>query len=164
MIDYIIPSLLIISTINLALMIPGGFVEMRGFSAYSSLVLGLFNTFLTILGLGSLVLAYLFFTNYSGYFITILVGISYMIVYLIDLFKVFPKSPKPMSKLLASLESLGTLLGFILIAVTAYIWRNVSDQSSTHVSLSSLTIILISFAGLIIIAFSTYAAIHKNKI
>lgn len=54
MINYIIPALLIVSAVNLALMIPGGFVEMRDFSTYSSLVLGLFNTFLTILGLGSL--------------------------------------------------------------------------------------------------------------
>lgn len=164
MIDYIIPALLIVSAVNLALMIPGGFVEMRDFSAYSSLILGLFNTFLTILGLGSLILAYLFFTNYSGYLIAILVGMSYMIVYLIDLFKIFPKSPKPMSKLLIRLESLGTLLAFILIAVTAYAWINIGDQSPTHSSISILTIILISFTGLIIIAFSTYAAIHKNKI
>ena len=56
---HLVALLLALSAINLALMIPGGFVETRDFSAYPASVLAAFNIFLTVLGLGSLVLAWL---------------------------------------------------------------------------------------------------------
>ena len=55
---HLVALLLALSAINLALMIPGGFVETRDFSAYPASVLAAFNIFLTVLGLGSLVLAW----------------------------------------------------------------------------------------------------------
>ena len=51
-------ALLFLSAVNLALMIPGGLVETRSFPGYGVATLGAFNVFLTVLGLGSLVLAY----------------------------------------------------------------------------------------------------------
>ncbi|MEN3752208.1 hypothetical protein ABC733_04255 [Mangrovibacter sp. SLW1] len=42
---YFLPVLLILSAINLALMVPGGFVENRHFSGYSVVVLSAFNIF-----------------------------------------------------------------------------------------------------------------------
>mgnify|MGYP000271173637 CR=1 FL=1 len=53
---HLVALLLALSAINLALMIPGGFVETRDFSAYPASVLAAFNIFLTVLGLGSLVI------------------------------------------------------------------------------------------------------------
>lgn len=41
----ILPALLILSAVNLALMIPGGFVENRHFPGYSVTVLSTFNIF-----------------------------------------------------------------------------------------------------------------------
>lgn len=54
---FAVVTLLIASAVNLSLMAPGGFVETRDFSAYPAIVLGAFNVLLTVLGLGSLVLA-----------------------------------------------------------------------------------------------------------
>ena len=86
----IITTLLVASALNLALMIPGGFVETRDFSAYPSIVLGAFNVFLTVLGLGSLVLAYTITKAGRGHSWSALAGLSFVGVYLLDLGRIFP--------------------------------------------------------------------------
>lgn len=63
---FAVVTLLIASAVNLSLMVPGGFVETRDFSAYPAIVLGAFNVLLTVLGLGSLVLAVIVARKGSG--------------------------------------------------------------------------------------------------
>ncbi|WP_294328630.1 hypothetical protein [uncultured Chryseobacterium sp.] len=111
-----IMALLILSSVNLTLMIPGGCIESRDFSQISPVILGVFNLFLTVLGIVSLFLVYFINKQYGwAYKIACFCGISYFIVYTIDLLKIFPQSPTPMPNLLLILETLGTILSIPLI-------------------------------------------------
>lgn len=108
--------LLALSAANLTLMVPGGPVETRDFSAYSPLVLGAFNIFLTVLGIGSFVIAGL---QIAGRIrapgLAGLCGLGFLAVYVADLAGIFPVSPVAMPPLLSLLEQLGTVLALLLI-------------------------------------------------
>lgn len=109
--------LLVLGTINLALMIPGGTVETRSFPEYGVAVLTAFNTFLTLLGLGSLILAYWTFQTKRASVLSILAGVAFVAVYILDLANIFPVATEPMSKTLAAMEWIGTLISLAIIAV-----------------------------------------------
>lgn len=157
-------ALLLASATNLALMIPGGFVEMRDFSAYPPLVLGAFNVFLTGLGLGSFALAYLVLRHDTGFGLAAFAGLGYAAVYLLDLGRIFPVSPQPMSRLLTRLEMLGTGLGFALSVAAAWAWRGGAEHK-TGAALPSLplpVLVVLALAGIGIIAFATRAAMRRK--
>lgn len=161
MIEIIIAILLIVSAINLTLMVPGGFVEVRDFSAYPAVVLGLFNTFLTLLGLSSFIFAYLIFKHNSNFWIPAFLGICYGIVYIIDLAKIFPKSPKTMSTLLKRLEQLGTIFAILLTAMSLWqAFTKAHQYSNSNIAWSVL--ILLFIVAISIITFATRAAIHNK--
>lgn len=97
-------------------MIPGGFIESRDFSHISPIILSGFNTFLTVLGLSSLFIAYFNFRNHSwARYVSTLCGLSYLTVYAIDLLKIFPKTSSPFPLPLLILEIIGILLTLPLI-------------------------------------------------
>lgn len=157
-------ALLLASAINLALMIPGGFVEMRDFSAYAPLVLGAFNIFLTGLGLGSFVLAYAVLRYGTGFGLAALAGLGYAVVYLLDLGRIFPVAPQAMSRILTRLETIGTGLGVTLAVAAAWAWFEGPEQK-TRATLPSLplsVLALLVLAGLGIIAFATRAAMRRK--
>ncbi len=112
----IISTLLIVSAVNLALMVPGGFIESRDFSHISPIILGGFNIFLTLLGMVSLFLVYFVSKKRRWALKTAFIcGLSYFIVYTIDLAEIFPKTPTAMPLLLLVLEILGTVLSIPLM-------------------------------------------------
>lgn len=155
-----VAALLLASAVNLGLMVPGGFVETRDFSAYAALVLGAFNLFLTVLGLGSLILAYRVFRGGKGYGAALAAGGAFVGVYLLDLGRIFPVTPDPMSGLLAALEWLGTGLGAVL-AVAA--WRLFRRGGGARVGAADAAIprpVLVGFGlcALAILLFATRAA------
>lgn len=113
---YFLPVLLILSAINLALMVPGGFVENRHFPGYSVVVLSAFNIFLTLLGLGSFALAYRVLRLRRTGITPVLTGVAYVLVYYLDLFHIFPVADSPMSTTLVMMEWAGMLLGLATIA------------------------------------------------
>jgi hypothetical protein len=154
---FVITTLLVASALNLALMIPGGFVETRDFSAYPAIVLGAFNVFLTVLGLGSLVLAYAVTKADRGYGWSALAGIAFVGVYLLDLGRVFPVPPNPMSALLATLEWIGTGLGVALAAASLVLSRRATATSTTS-SLPRPVMFGLAIAALVIVAFATKSA------
>ncbi|SDH56897.1 hypothetical protein SAMN05421846_101179 [Chryseobacterium taeanense] len=142
-------------------MIPGGFIESRDFSHINSMILAIFNIFLTILGLISLFLVYFINKNFKWSFkAAYLCGISYFTVYIIDLFKIFPKSPTPMPELLYILEIVGCVISIPLIFYSMKIikeWKN--DDSKMTFSKGFYGLIAIAvIIGLCIIIFATNAA------
>ena len=150
--------LLLASAINLALMIPGGFVETRDFSAYTTLVLGAFNLFLTVLGLGSFVLAYVVWRRGQGFWLSALAGLGYVAVYQADLQGLFPVTPVPMSALLYLLEWLGTGLGALLFLAGLIGLRAPERVHSEGGNVPRSILLGLTLAGVGIILFATLAA------
>ena len=154
--------LLALSAVNLTLMVPGGPVETRDFSAISPGVLGAFNLFLTLLGLGSLVLAYLLGTGRSrGYVLAGLAGLGYFAVYALDLASIFPRSPSPMPPLVSVLEWLGLLLAVPLVAVAFHLAMNrpgAAAGASGTSGFSRPVLVGLVLLVLAIVLFATYSA------
>ncbi len=156
-----IQLLLFLSAVNLTLMIPGGFIESRDFSHISAATLGIFNSFLTLLGIVSLFLIYCIGKQwkwaYKGAYIC---GISYFIVYTIDLLAIFPQSPTAMPTLLFNLEFLGTVLSiplFLYAVRKARRLQNTPNQQQFSRSMYGFIGVAI-VVGLGIIIFATTAA------
>lgn len=151
-------ALLFLSAVNLALMIPGGLVETRSFPGYGVATLGAFNVFLTVLGLGSLVLAYRVFRSQHAGAMPALAGVAYVAVYGLDLARIFPVSAVPMPATLATMEGIGAVLGLATIAAAvrlAFVQRgNVADRSGLPRGL----LIAMGVAALAIVIFATLSA------
>lgn len=152
--------LLIISTINLTVMIPGGGIDTRDFSQINPLVLGAFNTFLTSLGIICLFLSYFIYKKQKWATpIAFLCGLSYFLVYVLDLLKIFPKSPDAMPPLLLTLESLGVLLSIPLMYYSIKLNRNSENNENLTLDKKLYWILLIFILiGLGIIIFATNSA------
>lgn len=154
----VITALLVASAVNLALMVPGGFVETRDFSAYPAMVLGAFNVFLTVLGLGSLVLAYIIIKAGRAYGWAGLAGLAFVGVYLLDLGRIFPVPPDPMSPLLATLEWIGTGLGVALAAWSVAFRGAANTASSANPKLPMPILFGLILVMLVIVVFATKSA------
>jgi hypothetical protein len=154
----VITGLLIASAVNLALMVPGGFIETRDFSAYPAMVLGVFNVFLTVLGLGSLVLAYIIIKIGRAYGWGVLAGLAFVGVYLLDLGRIFPVTPNPMSPLLATLEWIGTGLGVALALSSVALRGAASTETSAKPTLPMPVVLGLTLLALTIVAFATKSA------
>lgn len=157
----IINLLLIISAINLILMVPGGFIESRDFSHISSIVLGTFNVFLTSLGMVSLFLAYFIYKKQKwAVWTAFIAGLSYFIVYTIDLAEIFPKSPTKMPLSLFSLEIIGTVMAFPIMYYSVKQLKQLEKNNSKLLLNKSIywLIGIASLIGLGIIIFATKSA------
>lgn len=150
--------LLVLSACNLALMVPGGLVETRVFPDYSVAVLAAFNIFLTVLGLGSLILAWQVWRNGASGPLAPAAGLAFAAVYLADLLVIFPVSPTPMPPLLTSLETIGTVLGISLCGVGLRAMSSGDRPAAEQSRLSVGTLILLAGVAAGIVTFATLAA------
>lgn len=156
----VINLLLIVSTVNLTLMIPGGFIESRDFSHISPIILGGFNIFLTTLGMLSLFLIYFINKKQKWAFkASFICGLSYFIVYTIDLLGIFPKTPTAMPLLLLVLEILGTILSIPLMYYSFLRIKMAGNEQKTMLNkYVYFFIILATLIGVGIIIFATKSA------
>lgn len=114
-----VAALLGISGIALGTLVPGGPIETRSFIHIDLLTLGVFNTFLTTLVLGSLLLIYFVLQSQRWAMLAAAgFGLSYLGVYGLDLAKIFPVSPDAMPPALLAIEVLGTVLSFPLMLLS----------------------------------------------
>lgn len=156
----IINVLLAASAVNLTFMIPGGYIESRDFSHISPIILGGFNIFLTTLGMVSLFLVY-FINKKQKWALkaAFVCGLSYFIVYTIDLAGIFPKSPTAMPFLLLILETLGTVLAIPLIYFASLKTTVINNEKKTTLNKYIYWLIgLAIFVGIGIIIFATKSA------
>lgn len=151
--------LYLLSAINLALMIPGGFVETRSFPDYPILIIAAFNLLLTVLGFASLFFAYRSLVQHrnSGY--AALIGASFVLVYLVDLAGLFPVSQAPMSLTLITLELVGVILGATLAVIGISADTKSQSLENSNVGLTRQRLWLLLVPGTLIVAFATYSAI-----
>lgn len=160
--------LLLLSGLGLSILVPGGPVETRDFSHISPIILALFNSYLTALGVGSFMLAYFCFQRQRWAFkAAVLAGVSYLWVYAIDLARVFPTSPTPMPTALEVVEILGVLLALPMsIVATRLVCSQPLSMSTGRVAGGQRALILVSGALLFvlsacIILFATLAAMGR---
>lgn len=163
-----ISTLLVLSAVLLGILVPGGPIETRDFSHISPVVLGAFNTFLTSLGIGSFVFSYFAFKERRWAFITSLVcGISYFLVYALDLSKIFPVSPDEMPVALLAIEIIGILVLLPLTYLSMRATQMPMDLSFAHEASAGmnkkhvLLLAVMLLAGIGIITFATLAAMGK---
>ncbi|MBE9028722.1 hypothetical protein IQ266_02980 [filamentous cyanobacterium LEGE 11480] len=113
-----VAGLLGLSSLLLTVLVPGGPIETRSFAHINPLILGGFNTFLTTLSIVSLVLVYFVVQRYVWAFVAAAVcGMSYFLVYVLDLAHIFPVSPDMMPSALFVIELLGTIVSVPLMIV-----------------------------------------------
>ena len=160
--------MLLISLVNLSIMIPGGPIETRQFSQYPAFVLGGFNTFLTLLGLGSIIGVYFILKNKKwALWLSFYCGIGYEAVYLLDLFKIFPTSPVAMPTSLFILETIGAIVAIPLMIFSYLAVRDESNETSFSNSKKQLTTrtilttLIFAIIGIAIIAFATVSAMNS---
>ena len=158
-INFIIAFLLVALSVLLTILVPGGPIETRDFSHYSETVLTLFNIFLTTLGLLSFVVAFLIVKK-KKYSITLsaIFALLYIFVYVIDLFKIFPISPVEMSSTLFFIETISTIIAFIIISLCIK-FNNIEAKNNENISIKfsfykiTLLLIVLLFAiGIVIFA------------
>lgn len=113
-------SVVVISNVLILVpLVPGGPIENRDFSNLGGVVFWGFNVFLVSLGFFTFVAAYaaLVGTWWDGIG-GLVVGGGYLLVYLLDLGKIFPTSPTPMGKTLMTLEIVGAAAAAYTITVS----------------------------------------------
>lgn len=163
--------LLFLLGLALSTWVPGGLIENRDFSHFSSVVPASSNSYLTTMGLGSFMLAYFCFQKKRWAFKSAFVaGISYFFVYIIDLTGVFLTSPSPMITLLTTIEVVGVLLAIPIIVVAAHLSffssQSLADTQCINLRSSSFSeAVMISIFLFIIslgtIVFATLAALGE---
>lgn len=163
---YAVSGLLGLSAILLGLLIPGGSIENRDFSHIRPTILGLFNVFLTVLGMGSLVLVYFSFIGSKLAIIAAaFCGVSYCLVYTLDLGKVFPVSPDKMPRALFWIESIGLMLS-IPLTLCSLSYLFISKESAEVSGLSSggiiFGMIMMAALGIGIVIFATKSAMRQS--
>jgi hypothetical protein len=161
---YSAPVLLLLSTVLFWTLIPGGPVETRRFAHYSPIILGSFNTFLTILGIGSLVVVYFCFVGSQlAFYGAGICGLSYFLVYALDLGKVFPVSPDKMSRALFIIEVSGLILSIpltLLSFISASMLENVTEGFQMSVFGIVLLFLMVTL-GIGIVIFATKVTMKK---
>jgi hypothetical protein len=163
-----VSTLLVLSAVLLGILVPGGPIETRDFSHISPVILGAFNTFLTGLGIGSFVFAYFVLKAKRWAFVASLVcGISYFLVYTLDLGKIFPVSPNEMPTALLVIEIVGTLvslpLTYLSIRTIQMPMAGIVVHEATAVTSNRRVLLLAAMflAGIGIIIYATLAAMGK---
>ena len=117
-IDLSISLILFLNVTLLSILVPGGPIENRDFEylkKYPLIYYG-FSIFLLALILISLTMCYfVLLGNIWAFKISVILGILYFIVYILDLRKIFPKSQTPMSKTLMLIEIINMMLALLLV-------------------------------------------------
>lgn len=165
-VQYGAPALLALSSVLLTSLVPGGLIETRSFAHINSLILGGFNTFLTSLSLLSLLLIYFVWQRQRwAYVASAIAGLSYFLVYVLDLGRLFPVSPDAMPLALFVIEVLGTIVALPLIIVSVQGLRLRGEQSGAPIGSNSFnrtkqvaTAIGITLLEIGIITFATRSA------
>ena len=117
-IDLSISLILFLNATLLSILVPGGPIENRDFEylkEYPLIYYG-FSILLLALILISLTMCYfVLLGNMLAFKISVVLGILYFLVYMLDLRKIFPKSQAPMSKTLMLIEIINMMLALLLL-------------------------------------------------
>ncbi|MEM9121547.1 MAG: hypothetical protein AAGD09_27285 [Cyanobacteria bacterium P01_F01_bin.56] len=168
--NYWTAALLGLSGMALSTLVPGGPIETRSFAHINPFTLGAFNTFLTTLCIGSLLLVYFVWQAERWAIIAAACfGLSYLGVYSLDLAQIFPVSPDAMPPALLIIEVWGAIAAVPLTLMAMQALRAANHETpatappvhlktSPFSLISTTTIIGVILIGLGIIVFATRSA------
>jgi len=156
--------LLLVSGLLLSSLVPGGPIENRDFSHINAGVLLIFNIYLTVLGLGSFVLvAYVLRSGRYAGMLGSLAGLSYLVVYGVDLLGWFPQTPSEMSNALLSIEVIGMAVALPLIYVSSRLPRKASFAAGrSNGNWTYLKWFLLGIGAIAIVVFATWSAMAPS--
>jgi len=155
---YSIAILLILSCGLLGVLVPGGSIETRNFSHINPFILACFNTFLTLLVMTSILIVYYLLREINwAYIVAAICGLSYFVVYALDLAKIFPVSPVPMPQTLLIIEVIGLIvsLPIMFLSIKELSFADSLHEQETKKSIPRILFILLSITSLAIIIFAT---------
>lgn len=155
--------LLFLSFVLLSILVPGGPIETRSFSHIDPMILGAFNTFLTLLAIISVFLIYFILKNIKwAYIVSAVCGASYFLVYALDLGGIFPVSPDAMPQALLIIEILGTIASIPLVYFSIQGTLNIGSEQHAQVVVYPkklfFAILVLIATGICIIVFATKSA------
>ncbi|WP_321276145.1 hypothetical protein [Thiomicrorhabdus indica] len=157
-----IAILLYTSFLLLSSLIPGGPIETRSFSHIDSEVLLAFNTFLTLVALGSAITAVLVWKRLQySYILSAFFAISYFTVYALDLTTVFPVSPDSMPTSLLTIEVIGLAVSITLFLLSIKeIMQKKESSLKPEINRKALAVtgLILIPIGTFIIIFATFSA------
>ncbi len=156
--------LLVTSMVLLTILVPGGPIETRDFSHINPLILGGFNIFLTSTGIISLLIIYFILKKHKwADFVSFLCGLSYFLVYVLDLGKIFPVSPTAMPKTLYLIEIIGSILSLPLmfLSIKLFLKSNTDDIINNRSKLFLPIVIIMILLGIGIVIFATKSAMRR---
>lgn len=160
---YTTGALLFLSAVMLAVLVPGGPIETRDFSHINPVALATFNTFLTVLGLVSVLIVYFVVRGARwASLVSAVCGISYLLVYVLDLGHLFPVSPNAMPLLLWFIEVAGTIIAVPLTYLSFQVARRRSVDAfvadAGAIRSYALLVALAIVVGIGIVIYATHAA------
>lgn len=120
----IVAVLVLVITVLSAAMIPGGPFEKRNFSQNSTTRMAVYNILLTALGLSGMLLIFPSYTGQHWAFAAAgLLGVVYVVLSILDLKNIFPKSPDQRTQLMRLMEIAGLISAVLLVifAMLGYI-------------------------------------------
>jgi hypothetical protein len=119
-----IAALLALSVSLLISMVPGGLIENRSFAHLRRPVFWGFNLFLVLLGCGSFATIALLLTGApAAPALSLMCGVLIMLVFLLDLLGIFPRSPDHMGEALKTLEALALATGATIAVLSIHLLR-----------------------------------------
>jgi hypothetical protein len=155
-------SLLALSVVLLILLLVGGAIENRDFSAINPVILIGFNAYLISLMISSLLLLpFIYIKNRFAIKATILISLSYIVVYMLDLSHLFPQPPSPMSTSLFWTEIIGLFLAVPLLMLTIDLVKTNDEQRPKTIqpAIPIWQIVILILISILIISFASLAAI-----
>lgn len=163
---YWLSGLLVLSSVLLSTLIPGGPIETRSFAHIDPIILGSFNIFLTLLAIGSWLLAYFVWQERRWTFLaSTIFGLSYFFTYTLDLGGLFPVSPDSMPLALFSIEMVGTAISIPLIIAAGQATRDNIQPQQISVAIDaaatvkwSILMLAIAMLTVAIVTFATRSA------
>jgi len=145
-------------------MVPGGPIETRSFATVNSFLVMGFNIFLTLLMITSITTTYFMFKKQKwAYQLVGILGLSFALVFILDLAEIFPVSPDPMETPLLVLEWISLLMGALLMFFS-YKSLTVTGQSYWSGAFKLPRWLIISIAlllllGIYVVYFATTSAL-----
>lgn len=146
-----------LNAILMTLMLPGGPVEIRDFSAYSATTLTLYRLFLSALITGTLLSISLCIKQYQGAGAgSIIAGICYLSAHALGLLDILLHSPNPATAILLTLELVACTAAISLILLGKKLVEHENSRTGAQNTLSAFQWLIVIAAANCLVIFTCY--------